>query len=108
MADADVICGLMQRMELVISMRLHALIFACGQNTPIGAVAYDPKVSGFMEYLGSSDFVELEDLSNDSVRALIDSVLCAESIRGQMLRLRLLAEENGRLAGQLLAQARRS
>lgn len=105
-SDAGVICGLMKRMELVVAMRLHALIFACGQDTPVAAVAYDPKVSGFMEYLGLQSYVQLEDVSGESMRRLIDAAVCTGSFHDQAQRLRGLAEQNGTLAGQILRRAR--
>ena len=51
--SAGTIIGALSRMTVVVSMRLHALIFAAGQGIPLAGVVYDPKVSSFLRYVGS-------------------------------------------------------
>lgn len=99
--DGTVLCGLIGRMELVVSMRLHALIFACAQQTKVAAISYDPKVTGFMNYLGSESCVELSDASGKAIKDMIDRALIWE-IPAQVDHLKALAAENGVLAGELL------
>ena len=100
--DGAALCGLMGRMELVVSMRLHALIFACARQTRIAAVSYDPKVSGFMSYLGSDACVELEQVTREGMQALLDRAMSGEGLHQQVSHLKALAQENGILAGKLL------
>ena len=52
----------MRDVSMVVSMRLHALIFAAGQGVPVVGISYDPKVSGFMDYLDQKNYVTLEDV----------------------------------------------
>ena len=59
-------------MEIVVSMRLHALIFAAGQGIPLAGVVYDPKVSAFLRYIGQEQFVDLEALTEEGLRQMID------------------------------------
>ena len=99
--DGAALCGLMGRMELVVSMRLHALIFSCAQQTRVAAISYDPKVSGFMKYLGSACCVELAEVTEGNMKDLIDRAM-AQNTPHQVDRLRALANENGILAGELL------
>ncbi len=40
--------ALIGQMQLMISMRLHALIFAAAQGVPFAGISYDPKVSSFL------------------------------------------------------------
>ena len=100
-ADGTALCGLIGRMELVVSMRLHALIFACARQTKVAAISYDPKVTGFMNYLGSESCVELNDASDKAIRDMIDRAMTRE-IPAQVDHLKALAAENGMLAGELL------
>ena len=69
---AGTIIGALSRMEAVVSMRLHALIFAAGQGIPLAGVVYDPKVSAFLRYTGQDNFTNLEDLTEVALRAMID------------------------------------
>ena len=69
---AGTIIGALSRMEAVVSMRLHALIFAAGQGIPLAGVVYDPKVSAFLRYTGQDNFTSLENLTEAALRAMID------------------------------------
>nr|WP_325302984.1 polysaccharide pyruvyl transferase CsaB [uncultured Dysosmobacter sp.] len=69
---AGTIIGALSRMEAVVSMRLHALIFAAGQGIPLAGVVYDPKVSAFLRYTGQENFMDLEDVTLESLKTMID------------------------------------
>ncbi|WP_409968698.1 polysaccharide pyruvyl transferase CsaB [Bengtsoniella intestinalis] len=70
--SAGTIIGALSRMELVVSMRLHALIFAAGQGIPLVGLVYDPKVSAFLRYIGQEGFVDLSDITAEGLESLID------------------------------------
>ncbi len=59
-------------MKIIISMRLHALIFAAGQGIPLIGVVYDPKVSAFLRYLGQELFIDLDKVEIENLKNLID------------------------------------
>ena len=69
---AGTIIGALSRMEAVVSMRLHALIFAAGQGIPLVGIVYDPKVSAFLRYIGQEQFENLSALTEESLRRMID------------------------------------
>ena len=69
---AGTIIGALSRMELVVAMRLHALIFAAGQGIPLAGVVYDPKVSAFLRYIGQELFTDLDALTEENLREMID------------------------------------
>lgn len=69
---AGTIIGALSRMEVVVSMRLHALIFAAGRGIPLAGVVYDPKVSAFLRYIGQENFTDLEALTEENLNAMID------------------------------------
>ena len=102
--DGHLIVGMMGKMKTVISMRLHALIFAAGLGVPLVGVVYDPKVSGFLDYLDQKRYMSLDAVSTDSLYAMAEQAL-SEGINGVRAgQLRALAEENEAAARQLLEE----
>ena len=67
----------------------------------MAAISYDPKVSGFMSYLGSDCCVDLEQVTEQAMKDLIDRAM-AQDDPHQVDHLKALANENGILAGELL------
>lgn len=102
----DLIVGLMGRMQTVVSMRLHALIFAAGQGIPLVGVVYDPKVSGFLDYLEQKRYVNLQDVTAAGLTEMIGEALAAGPDAYSAQRLRKLAEENEHAARELLEGVR--
>ena len=99
------IVALIRRMSLVIAMRLHTLIFAAGQGVPMVGVVYDPKVSGFLDYLGQDLYLPLEETNAASLCDLIDTAMAEQVFEAENIRsLRELAAENEELARHLLTE----
>ena len=100
------IIGALSRMEAVVSMRLHALIFAAGQGIPLAGVVYDPKVSAFLRYIGQELFTDLDALTEENLREMIDrAVAQAERPEAQaaaVLRLQDMERKNVEVARRLL------
>ena len=93
----------MKKMKVVVSMRLHTLIFASSVGAPLVAVSYDPKVTGFMNYLGQKHTVRFEDVTSENLRALMGAAL-SEKDAYQVDHLRELAKENEDVARGLLEE----
>lgn len=100
--DGAQICGVIARAELVVGMRLHALVFACSQDTKMVGISYDPKVSGFMNYLGNKNCIPLEQLTPEKLCQMMDQAMGGESTSQNAEVVKNLAQENGRIAGQML------
>ena len=102
--NGEQILCLIHRMSLVVSMRLHALIFATGQGVPLVGLIYDPKVSGFLDDLGQKRYLPLGETGGDALLKLIDDALADKTAHGENVeRLRKLAEENEVYAAGLLS-----
>ena len=102
--DGHLIVGMMGKMEAVVSMRLHALIFAAGLGVPLVGVVYDPKVSGFLDYLQEKRYLDLRDVTVEALTAQVDDAL-RQGVNGYSARrLRALAEENEQAARRLLEE----
>lgn len=97
--------SLIHRMSLVVSMRLHGLIFAASQGVPTVGIVYDPKVSGFLDYLEQDLYLNLSEVNAGALNDLIDSAMSgAVAEEDSVQLLRSLAARNCELAKQLLAQ----
>ena len=106
--SSDHTIGLFARMQAVVSMRLHALVFSAGQGVPLVGVVYDPKISSFLSYIGQDLYTELSDLTYEGLCAHIDAA-CArigdtEFLSGGVDRLRKVERRNSETAAELLGK----
>lgn len=67
--------GLFARMDVVVSMRLHALVFAAGHSVPLVGVVYDQKVSSFLDAVGQDLYTDLDALTAEGLTAQIDAAV---------------------------------
>ncbi len=95
--------SLVGNMDLMIAIRLHALIFASVMGVPMVGVSYDPKVERFLETIGEKS---VGDLASVTAEALFEAV--AEKWGGRKTQkplseaLRCAAEKNADIARRLL------
>ncbi len=90
-------------MSLMLSMRLHGLIFALRDGTPAIGMSYDPKVASFCRE-AKLPWVDLEDITSRGLCALVDKAMHLDtealSIAAETLRQR--ERVNARTAAELL------
>jgi len=90
--------ALIAKMDFIIGMRLHALIFAASQGIPFAGISYDPKIDAFLQQFS------LQPLPTDltGMRQAIDSLLDGHQdrrvIEQKAAEMRSKAEETARLA----------
>ena len=105
--DPGLVIGTLAHFEVVLSMRLHTLIFAASQGTPLVGVVYDPKVSSFLRYIGEDRFVSLAQASFSELCRLTDAAVLASADRESRVaavqRLRDMEAGNVRCAKELLS-----
>lgn len=99
------ILSLVGCMNVLIGVRLHALIFAGVMNVPMLGISYDPKIERFLDSIGEKP---LGDLSNVSAQIIFDETLkklnvpqnsCDDTL---LKKLGDLARMNAKLAAELL------
>ncbi len=98
--------GLFSRMQVVVSMRLHALVFAAGQGVPLVGVVYDQKISSFLSYIGQDLYCDLSQATLENLSAYLDAACArigdAEFLGGSVARLRQVEDVNSKTAQKLL------
>jgi len=98
------ILSLVGCMEVLIGVRLHALIFAGVMNVPMLGISYDPKIERFLDSVGEEPLGNLSDVTADKI---FDATLkklsehkgtCNDSL---LKELGELARKNAKLAVKL-------
>lgn len=101
--------GIIQKTQMLVGMRLHALIFAASLRVPIVGMVYEPKVEGFIRYIdqvsaGNIDSLEIEALkevlentwrNRDSIKKGMDeniAVLRDKSLENARIAIGLIDE----------------
>lgn len=66
--------GIIKKLEIIVAMRLHSLIYAATQKVPMVGLSYDPKVDGILKSIEMDYICNVEDLSYDDLKRKIDQV----------------------------------
>lgn len=102
------VIAMFARMKMVVSMRLHALVFAAGQGVPLVGIVYDQKVSSFLDYIGQDLYMDLKDVTKDRLCAAIDRAAARMEdrafLRDGVDRLRSVEGRNSQVAARLLGR----
>lgn len=90
--------ALIAHLDIMIGMRLHALIFAASQGTPFAGISYDPKVESFLKQFGLAPLdVELAAMRKEILQMLKPGE-ARTGIAEKAAGLRSRAKESARLA----------
>ena len=101
--DTEQFLSLMGNFDLLIGMRLHALIFAAVMELPFVAVSYDPKIDGFVKDINGESAGNVENLQAAQVVAAARRALsCNGAEHGMLDVLRAKALLNAKEAFELL------
>ena len=93
--------------ELCIGMRLHSLIYSALCKVPLVGLVYDPKITGFMEYIGQENYLDVKSLKKDELMKMVyDGLDNSRNIRIELEKkldiMKEKAKENAKLAIELL------
>ncbi len=105
-AEPEMLIGLLGHMEVVVSMRLHGLIFSSLSGVPLVGVGYDPKIASFLRYLGEGTCIELPDVDREnlsqSLEKAVESLPRRKELQERAQRLKAVERENIRAVARLL------
>lgn len=101
--------GVIKKLDLIVAMRLHSLIYAATQSVPMVGLVYDPKVEGILNSLGMNYMSNVEDLDYNELIDNIDYVWnhkeeLREELNKQDEALKNKALENIHMAMDLLGR----
>ena len=99
--------SLVANMDLMIGIRLHALIFAGVMGVPMIGISYDPKVDRFLRSIGEKPVNDLQDITTASVLSEVRRKwparhACTDAGAGLLTKMRTLAARNAVLAMALV------
>lgn len=105
--NAEEIVGIAGECELALAMRLHSLIYAAAKGVPSIGISYDPKVSGFVNYIGTSTNVEIEDFTKDELIKKAQYIMeNSEDIKKELsvkiAEFKQKADDTARMAAELM------
>lgn len=103
--------SLVGNFDVLIGIRLHALIFAAVMHVPMVGISYDPKIERFLETLGEHDVATLQNISVDNLLAAVRQLWSAQVSSNrckseQNNYLRQKAFRNAELALELISKAK--
>jgi len=99
--------SLVGNMDLMLAIRLHALIFSGVMGVPMIGISYDPKIDRFLASIGERpagrlEAITVDDLMQDIRRRWQDKETFQQKNAPLMARLRDLAAKNAELALELI------
>ncbi len=108
----DEVLGITSRMEVMVGMRLHSLVFAASQCVPMVGLVYEPKVNSFLKYIGQENTSagSVKNIEFEKLKDLVESIWNSrEQISGEIgeavERLKKKALINAELAVGLMRDA---
>jgi polysaccharide pyruvyl transferase CsaB len=108
--DASHMLGIIKKMQLLIGMRLHALIFAASMGIPVIGLEYEQKVEGFLQYINlfpQASAGHVNNLQYNKLEAAVDYVwskreAISVELQKTMPLLKNKAMENSKIAIELI------
>jgi len=101
-----VLTGLMGKMDMILGMRLHSLIFAASAGVPAVGISYDPKVSSIMEQVGLTwldvNHVDIGNLWSACRHSCKNREMVIQGMKPAVDELKKKAQDNTRYLVNLL------
>ncbi len=104
--NIDRILSIFSKMKLCIGMRLHTLIYSAVTCVPLVGIVYDPKVNGFLDYIGVTECCDAKSIDADTLinaidRAVTDNAQKREHLTRKKAEFTEKAKRNAELAIKL-------
>lgn len=70
-------------------MRLHTLIYAAINSVPLIGLVYDPKINSFMEYTHQRHYVDVNEVTDENLKKMLDECVANYDTIKQDLKRKL-------------------
>lgn len=105
--SAEEIVGVVGECEMVAAMRLHSMIYATAKCVPAIGLSYDPKVSGFVKYIGASTVIDIKEFSKEKIMSQADKIFANKeeikaNLNKKVTEFKVKAEETAKMAIKLI------
>lgn len=93
--------------DMCIGMRLHSLIYSASAAIPVIGLVYDPKIAGFMDYIGQTHYIDVSECEAEKLKKMINECFekysfIKQEIETNLEELKKKAKSNARYAVELL------
>ncbi len=72
---SEEVLAVIGKLDMLISMRLHTLIFAGVEEVPLAGIVYDPKISNYLNLLNMPSLGNCKNLDLDFIKNQIDDMI---------------------------------
>lgn len=72
---SEEVLGIIGKLNMLISMRLHTLIFAGVQIVPLAGIIYDPKINNYLRLLNMPSLGDCRDLDLEFIKSQVDDII---------------------------------
>ncbi|QGU00489.1 Polysaccharide pyruvyl transferase CsaB [Candidatus Syntrophocurvum alkaliphilum] len=90
--------ALISRLDLMIGMRLHSLIFSASRGVPFAGISYDPKIDAFVNAFGLEPLALDYDEMNGYIDRLLEDKSMRDGVKRRSEEMKTKAEETAHLA----------
>ncbi|MCK9217457.1 MAG: polysaccharide pyruvyl transferase CsaB [Firmicutes bacterium] len=105
--EPEELIGIMKQLVMVLAMRLHTLIYSSIAATPMVGLIYDPKIKGYLDYIGQPAAGDVKSIESIMINIETDKIMKdyekeKDKLEIRMNELKELTKENVKLAFELI------